>query len=554
MTLEKPSSVFDLPLITLMSAFLIENIKFIVHMRHRLHVENKLGLCLGAGVSTDFSIPSWKNLIQRIAEHSEVQGVELLKISTSLTEQCQFLYQKFHQRAAAHLHPGEDDVLMARRIGMQWLRIVHECLYRDAKTADADLRRHPYLWSLLPLIKQSAMTINYNFDDTVERALYLFNNEKFSSSDDKGFEVAWQPSSQFRRNRGVIYHPNGFLPHQTIDGFSEQIVFMEQEFADQLVDLGGGHSTSLVNHFSKQTIIFIGLSLSDANLKHSLYISAKSNPGNFHYRIYWCGDEKPSMEVQDTIRKANFSIYKLVTLFLSTKEIEELAALLVLSNEDFNAQCDTDFARVRTEYRYYLTGAVGCGKTTALENLRSIGTFDEWVDRKHFLLGRPHSELSAEERQLIDGWINQQFRKKNRRVCAASTMISLIDRSPIDPLYFVANKESEFRRAQELLQWMVPSTGPITKIAAGHLIIFKCDPRVLRLRLASRDKTYTEEQLVSQIETIDSIWKDYPTTIIDTTNMSVAQVVSKVLETILFTPYQPIDIHEICRSKATDVV
>lgn len=523
-------------------------------MRQRLHAENKLGLCLGAGFSTHFSIPSWKNLIQRIAEHPDVRGSELLKISTSLTEQCQFLYQKYCQGLDAHRREGEDDVLMARRIGMQWLRIVHECLYRDAKMADADLRQHPYLWSLLPLIKQSAMTINYNFDDIVEQALYLFNKEKSSSPDDKGFEVAWGSSSHFRRDRGIIYHPNGFLPDQTIDGFSQQIVFMEQEFADQLVDLGGGHSTSLLNHFSKQTVIFIGLSLSDANLKHSLYMSAKNNPSNFHYRIYWCEDEKPSAEEQDTIRKTNFSIYKLVTLFLSTKEIEELARLLVLSIEDFNAQCDADFARVRTEYRYYLTGVVGSGKTTALENLPSIRTFDEWVDRKHFLLARPHSELSAEDRQFIDEWINQQFRKKNRKVSATSTMISLIDRSPLDPLYFVANKESESRRAHELLQWMVPPAGPITKIAAGHLIIFKCDPRVLRLRLASRDKAYTEEQLVSQIETIDSIWKDYPTTIIDTTNLSVAQVVSKVLETILFTPYQPIDIHQICESKATDVV
>ena len=80
----------------------------------------------------------------------------------------------------------------------------------------------------MPLIKKSAMTINYNFDDTVERTLYLHNQERNSGSDDKGFEVIWQPSSQFRRNNGVIYHPNGFLPLQTIDGLSEQIVFMEQ--------------------------------------------------------------------------------------------------------------------------------------------------------------------------------------------------------------------------------------------------------------------------------------------------------------------------------------
>ncbi len=36
------------------------------------------------------------------------------------------------------------------------------------------------------------MTINYNFDDTVERMLYLHNHEPgVLTGDDKGFEVIW---------------------------------------------------------------------------------------------------------------------------------------------------------------------------------------------------------------------------------------------------------------------------------------------------------------------------------------------------------------------------
>lgn len=531
-----------------MTSFLPDNIKLLVHMRQRMHQDNRLALCLGAGASTAFNIPSWKKLIERIAAHPSIQGVELLKVSESLTSQSQFLYQRFLRMHPEPRREGEDDVMRAKRIGMGWLRIVHECLYKEAKTSEKDLRAHPYLWDLMPLIKKSSMTINYNFDDTVERMLYLHNSDKPVATDDKGFEVVWQPAMQFRRNHGVVYHPNGFLPLETVDGFSEQIIFMEQEFADQLVDVSAGHYGSLLHHLAKHTVIFIGLSLGDATLKHLLRVSAKNNPGNFHYHIHWCEEQKPSADEQEAIRKANFSIYNLVTLFLTTTEVKSLANLLVTDKDDFNGQCDAEIDGVTTDYRYYLTGTVGSGKTTTLEQIRSLATYDEWVDRRNPLLIRPHAELDSEERASVDDWINQQFRKKNRRVSAASQLIALIDRSPLDPLYFVANKAAASERASQLLHHMVPLYGSVNSIAPGHLILLTCDPRVLRLRLANRDKTYQESQLIEQSRTIKETWEGQLITIIDTTNLSSAQVVTRVLETILFEPYNPINFQSLCIS------
>ncbi|MGE8319247.1 MAG: SIR2 family protein [Comamonas sp.] len=544
-------TAIDLPSSENAMSFLSENIKHIVHMRQRMSKDNRLGLCLGAGVSMDFNIPSWKVLIERIACDESVNGSDLLKVSESLTAQSQFLYQKYRQSLPSD-DLNEDDVIKARRVQTGWLKLVHKCLYATAKIKDSDLKEHPYLWELAPLIKRSAMTINYNFDDTVERMLYCHNSEReIPTGEDKGFEVIWQPTAQFRRNQGVIYHPNGFLPLQTVDGLSEQVVFMEQEFADQLVDVGAGHYVSLLSHLAKHTIVFMGLSMSDANLKHLLRISARSNPGNFHYHVHWCGEVKPSTEEQDAIRKANFGVYNLVTLFLSTSEIKELARLLVADQDDFNAICDAEPHGTRTEYKYYLTGPVGTGKTTTLEQLKSIATFDEWVDRRNPLLGRPHSELSEGERADVDSWINQQFRKKNRRVSAASQIIAAIDRSPLDPLYFVKDDSAVANRALELLKWMVPPESSVKSIAAGHLIVLLCDPRVLVLRLAGRDKTYNIEQLISQIDTVKQMWESMGATIIDTTNLTSSQVVTKVLKVILFQPYSPIDFDQICKDKAS---
>src|SRR5687767_3936818 len=120
-----------------MESFLEKNIRHLIHMRHRLHVDNRLGLCLGAGVSADFEIPTWKQLIQRIAVHPAIEGAELLRVSESLTSQSQYLYQRYLQRNTAQAAPEDDEVLISRRVSMGWLRIVQECLYKTAKIAEA---------------------------------------------------------------------------------------------------------------------------------------------------------------------------------------------------------------------------------------------------------------------------------------------------------------------------------------------------------------------------------------------------------------------------------
>ncbi|SED49418.1 SIR2-like domain-containing protein [Burkholderia sp. WP9] len=535
-----------------MASFLQENVKTLVHLRRRLHQDNMLALCLGAGVSADFKFPMWKELVVSIAAHSEVNAPHLAVTPEGLAIQAQLLYQQFRRnKVAAAVAAGSTAAEARRAAASSWLHIVHECLYERATVDDEGLRQHPYLWDLLPLIKKSSMTINYNFDDSVERLLYLYNGETRAGGDDRGFEVVWKPSTQFRRHKGVIYHPNGFLPHRLSDGFSEDIVFMEQDFADQLIDVADGHYASLLNHFSKQTVVFVGLSVSDTSLKHVLRTSARNNPGHFHYVVHWCKDEKPTPEYQQALSEANFSLYNLVTLFFTTSEMREFSKLLVADSEVFNARCDDEQDGVRTRFRYYLTGPVGAGKSTMLEYIRCLDSFDEWVDRKNPLLVIPQEELTDEQRADVDKWINLQFRKKNRRISEVRQGISLIDRSPIDPLYFSADESAKGKRAEELVTAMVPVGGNVTSIAPGHLIMLTCDPAVLQPRLKVREKRYSLDQLRSHIAKVNSLWSEScSVTVIDTTHMTITEVVKRILEVILFEKYEEVSFQAICKAAA----
>lgn len=531
-------------------SFLEQNTKTIVHLRKRIH-DNLLGLCFGAGIGADFGFPNWQTLVERIADHPAVMGRGLIKSTDNLPSQVQYLFHKFLNDSIKNIG-NEHDPEIARRIAItNWVGIVHSCLYKNAIVNDTEMKNHPYLLSLIPLIKSATMTVNYNFDDSIERMIYLFNEEQSAGSDisfdDKGFEVVWQPSTQFRRPHGVIYHPNGFLPLEKTDGTSEHLIFMDQEFSDQLIDVGSGHYACLLNHLSKNTLVFLGLSLNDTTLRHLLRISARTNPGNIHYLIQWCNEEnKPTLEQQKTIVDANFSVYNLVTLFYDTDEIKKLASFMVMSEAEFEMRCEEVDNGVNTDYRYYITGPVGAGKSTMLSIIKCFTSFDEWVDRKHVLLAKPQGKLTDDERTNVDKWINNQFRKKNRRISNCKKSVLLIDRSPLDPLYFVKNEQALKERSVELMKYMVPENGNVKQIAPGHLIVLSCDTDMLGSRLAIRGKTYNNNEIDENRKRLLDFWEPYNVSFVNATHLTIAQTAKRILEIILFDTYTQVDFHAIC--------
>ena len=61
---------------------------------------------------------------------------------------------------------------------------------------------------------------------------------------------------------------------------------------------------------------------------------------------------------------------------------------------------------------------------------------------------------------------------------------------------------------------------------------------------------YTDDQVASNRARVFSFWEKYPEpTIIDTTNMTVAQVVKRILQVVLFDEYREIEFQDVCASK-----
>lgn len=510
----------------------------VVHMRERL-VARSLGLVLGAGVSKAVGFPAWGELVKRIAASAEVEGGHLIAASgnSSETAKTQMLLQHFRTKRLDQLGvPASARVL--RKIHGEWRRIVQSALYesvpRDVRTL---AESHPYLSSLIPVIARSPMTVTYNFDDMVERLLQLENGPR-EGEYGRRFESIWDAALQSRRDVSVIYHPNGYLPSNLLEHPSEHLVFSEDSFADQLIESMAGHHAPLLHHLARTTCCFIGLSLQDGTLRHLLRQSARINPGQYHYYVSWRrAEDVRDPEAEALIRDANFDVYNLITLFLDDRELASLGRLLTSSETEFRRMAEEE--GVELQYVYYLTGAIGAGKTSVLSYLGSLLTYEEWTEARHEVLGKPWPDLSSEEREEVDAWILRQFVNKNLALIDGGDGIMVVDRPPLDPLSFTSPGDLT-DKACKMIGAFSPGCSQ-RHVVPGQVIMLEGAPGELEARVIGRQKE-SDAAVISDLQT--KLREIYPgAVVVETSGASVHQVVKSVAQIIHLRRYEPIDLH-----------
>jgi len=520
----------------------------IVHMRER-HAARALGLVLGAGVSKAVGFPSWGGLVSRIAGHSEVEGRHLLSVAgtaTSDTAKTQMLLQHYRSKRLDQIGaPPSAKVL--RKIHGEWRRIIQTALYEGVPTTAETLRdRHPYLNEFVPIMMNSPMTVTYNFDDTAEQLIRLTDPDREGQYGRK-FETVWNAALQFRPDTAVIYHPNGFLPSNLLEYPSETIVFSEDTFADQLIESMAGHHASLLHHLSKTTCLFLGLSLNDTTLRHLLRQNARINPGHFHYYVAYVNDNAQRDTIAErALRDANFEVYNLITLFLTNDDIAALGRLLGASDSDLRHAAEEEGVDLR--YVYYLSGAVGAGKTTSLSYLGSLRTYEEWTEPRTELLGKAWPELTSDEREHVDAWILKQFVKKNVALLDRDVGILVVDRPPLDPISF-SDVADVPEKARAMLGAFSPGQSR-RRICPGQVILLRGEPSEMEARVIGRHKESSAGIISDMQDKLVSIYPQYTT--VETAGASVHDVVRDICRTVHLDPYDPADLHSTLDRLASD--
>jgi hypothetical protein len=510
----------------------------VYHMRSQL-ARKKLMPVLGAGSSKPLGFPDWAELIQRLSEHPEVDAAHLAFPAGAKTANAEVLFEHFRQSLRHSPDEGAEPFsIRKRQVRLRWLSVVRDCLYEGVK----DNSLHPYLRQFAELIAKAPLTVNYNFDDSVEE---MIDEIRASTSSSQPIcETIWEPTVQFSLDAGVIYHPNGFLPRRSQRAGSSWLTFSEESFEDQLIDAQQGVYSTLLSHFFRNTGLFIGISLNDPTLRHLLRQCARTNPGHVHYYVSFSASPEADLTREKILqRDARFRTFNIVTMHLCDAEICALARLLSMSDEDFAILADD--AGVPKNFVFYLSGPVGVGKTTVLAHLKCLRLFAEWLEPKPDLVLKAADSLTEDERATVDAWIDRQFKNKNLLLSRLEHQLCACDRSLVDPVAF-ADHEFQSERSLGLSGLFAGHGGPVK----GAVVLLVGSPEVLDLRSKSRHKQGSVEYLRSLQDRFVRLWSGRGDAIsvahvVDTADLSVREVVHEVSKIIHLEDYRPIDLSEV---------
>ena len=520
----------------------------IVHLRAQRRA-SRLGLIFGAGISIDLGYPKWRDLVKKIANRPEVGAARIWQrleakgaagrpVTRSLASVTQMLFSQFRARRIAEIGLGPS-LTFVEELGIktEWLRMVHAELYAgmNRATREERLRKHPYLNAFLPIIKESQLTVTYNFDDSLELMLSLARtpDEMLRT---RGYEVIDSPNLQFRHENAGIYHPNGYLPEGFNDGTSADVVFSDDSFQDQLLTAANGGYLHLTNHLNRNTCLLVGLSLEDSTLQSMLRQNAVRNPGHIHYAVHYTDDDdEHDEEAERAIFTANFESFGVYTLFLTAKQIRALADLIRMDEPAFASL----YAKHRPKFVYYLIGSVGAGKSTAAANFRNLITYDEWIDERLEDLAKPEADVSIEKVDPMNEWIAEQFRKKNFALAGCAEGIHIVDRAPLDPLTF-GPEEDRPKKAKSLVDTITDDgTRPIV---GGHIIELKAPVEELHIRNCLKHKDWPDHELERLMAEIGTIYGSLKRSEVCTSGRSATAVAKEVARIIFIEKYEPVDI------------
>lgn len=524
----------------------------IVHMRRQFQ-DGRLGLVFGAGASYSLNVPKWKELNKLVSEDTDVQGQQCYKEDDLEPIKTQRLYEHYKLKKlpkTTNTTPAEM-IKQELRIYGEFRRILYKYLYANVIPKEKRIKNvHKYLKNYLTILRNTNLTVNYNFDDYIERFLREERTEEEKKST-IGYCSTTNINLPIRPDKRVIYHPNGFLPYEEMES-GKSVVFSENEFANQLLGVMSGHYSSLVHHFCNNTCLLIGHSLNDPTLKHIFKLVMKMNPGRCHYYVCYY-DEKgvePNKDFKDAMYEANFETYNLITLFLCDKEIAALGDLIENGyHESYKKESGikllTNELKKNLTYCYYVVGAIGVGKSTTIAHFGDLVPYAEWLEPRDLDLGKVpnlgdmETTLSVGKIEKMDKWFIRQFTLKNHKIYEEDVGIIIIDRCPLDPVSFTPYNDWS-NKAQLLLENILKVTPDIVK---GHIILLIDDPIILEMRVIGGPKEeYTEKALKVLQDNIKNIYDIEQVSVLDARYMSSHEIIKRVAKIIHTEEYNEIDI------------
>lgn len=516
--------------------------RFLCHMYQRLQ-QKRLNLVTGAGISIDAGVPSWFDLLERLASHSPEMKADLAEHRRAGLSP-EYLGQIIYHRHRNTPLGDTDPILIEATINHGWARSIHNAIYQDV-TGDIDevVKKHPYLASLRDLARKVPLVINFNFDDILADAI---GRQIEKNSAGWQFSVVSHPPLLGRPDHTTIYHVNGVLPRVSLKKRSPHLIFTEDSFADALARAPGVSAEYIFLRFVQNTMLIIGHSLTDASLKNYLRRNRDKSPANHHYMIYWMEKNNSlTADQRSDIFNANLELYNVITIFLTSAQIREVLHLLNLENRNFVDTLDGLGKDKRSVYYYYLAGPVASGKSTVLEHLRCFETTEEWTRPPPPEMYLAFNQLNAKDSEKVDTFVYSELKEKNRRMYDTGVGIHFMDRAPLD-LYAFSKNDAERKAKTKKLKARVTRH---KQLQAGEIVFIWAKGDTLVERNLCRGRlpkdSGTAEYFTGQADYLKNLYE--PKLVVATDDQPSGEVAKKIARHALFGKYTPVDLGRIMK-------
>jgi len=286
--------------------------------------KGRLTLFCGAGVSVGAGIPPWNALLLTLLTDL-FRGKLAAKGESRSSSSC--LARIYRDTF------GASPLLLAQHLkngmGADFPLRVRDALYPEKAKASKLIESIVRLARPQRASPAIQAIVTYNFDDLVERAL-LTANIRHQSVHREGQRVSNQELP--------IYHVHGYLPSNGDVSKDHALVFSEDAYHSQFIDSFSWSNLIQLNQLGQNTCVFIGVSLTDPNLRRLLDVSMRKNPdqtlNHFVFKRHISRDEVASQMAQSD-SDVDPDVFVRIVEHLEEEDASKLG-LSVLWIDDFN--------------------------------------------------------------------------------------------------------------------------------------------------------------------------------------------------------------------------
>jgi hypothetical protein len=231
----------------------------------------RLTLVCGAGISVAAGIPMWNDLLLSLLGKmiDRLSKKHSIDITSDAAKEFQARY------GTSSLILGK---YLKNTLGNDFAPMVRDALYSSsAKTSDLldsiiDIARPRREGKALDSI------ISFNFDALIEENLTAAKIPNVAISTE---------AVKHKPNELPIYHVHGFLPRKGKIQEDAEIVFSEDAYHSQFLDPFSWSNLIQLTKYSQTTCLFVGVSLTDPNLRRLLDVSSRKSGGKArnHYLV-----------------------------------------------------------------------------------------------------------------------------------------------------------------------------------------------------------------------------------------------------------------------------